>query len=160
MMSNCFLAIYRCVPYFPVGISLAMATPVVVVQLFTWIVFAAIAIVMCHRSCRKEESLTTSTSELKKSLGILILLFTFLGLPWLVIAVGAVTWNELMTVVVLIIDVLQGPIFFMIRAVRLKEVRQFWKKYFGTDRPIPMQDDQHHCPVLIKCTFARVTTTL
>ena len=130
-MSNFFLPIYRCVPYFPVGLSIAIAMPVVVVQLFTWIVFAAIAIVMCHRSCRKEEeSLSTSTSELKKSLGILILLFTFLGLPWLVIAIGAITWTELMTVVVLNIDVLQGPTLFMIRVVRLKEVRQFWKKIF------------------------------
>ena len=103
-----------------------MVTSILLVQLFTWIVFAAIACVMCHRSYKSQQ--TAQRSEFKKSLGILVLLFTFLGLPWLVIAIGSVSWEEKITMAMIILDVLQGPALFVIRVVRLREVRQFWKR--------------------------------
>ena len=65
---------------------------------------------------------------------MLVLLFTFLGLPWLflitlfaVIGFRISTTNVVIFVTVLI-DVLQGPALFVIRVVRLREARQFWKQ--------------------------------
>ena len=101
-------------------------------QLFIWIVFAVIACNMCNRSRREflENHHNTLYTEFKKNLSILHLLFIFLGLPWLIIAAGAIFIprdNELLCVVI-IIDALQGPALFVIRVVRLSEVRQFWRR--------------------------------
>ena len=105
--------------------------PIIVLQFFTWIVFAVIASVMCYRSSHKKDHQlqNTPSSELKKNLGILVLLFTFLGLPWLFITtVLFFARGEVVFYVVIIIDALQGPALFVTRVARLREVRQFWKR--------------------------------
>ena len=65
------------------------------------------------------------------NLGILFLLFTFLGLPWLFIVTGSlmsITLIDGIRHAVTIIDALQGPALFVIRVGRLKVARQFWKR--------------------------------
>ena len=112
----------------PLALNAALFMPMLVLQLFTWIVFAVIACNMWYRSRKRylENHQNTPYTEFKKNLNILLLLFIFLGLPWLVIAAGAI-WTDLQPVVV-IIDVLQGPALFLIRVVRLSEARQFWRR--------------------------------
>ena len=107
-------------------------------QLFTWIVFIVIVSVMCYRRRHKKDQLqNTPNSELKKNLGILVLLFTFLGLPWLfpitlltvfAFRISTTSTTNVVNYVALLINVLQGPALFVIRVVRLREVRQFWKQ--------------------------------
>ena len=110
---------------------MALYLPMYVLQLFTWIVFIVIASIMCYRSSHKKDHhlQNTPNTESKKNLGILALLFTFLGLPWLfIITVFILYRSGLFFYVVIIIDALQGPALFVIRVVRLREVRQFWKR--------------------------------
>ena len=85
---------------------------------------------MCNRSRREflENHHNTLYTEFKKNLSILLLLFIFLGLPWLIIAAGAISKDNELLRVVIIIDALQGPALFVIRVVRLSEVRQFWRR--------------------------------
>ena len=130
-----------------IGIILILYAPVYVSQFFIWIVFAVIASVMCCRSCRKKEKHNATTrSDLRKNLGVLVLLFTFLGLPWLFV-VTVFTFNDRFGVtfyVAFIFDVLQGPALFLIRAVRLKEVRQFWKRVLCS-KPAQTRNLCHRC---------------
>ena len=121
-----------------IGIFLALYAPMYLSQFFIWIVFAVISSVVCYRSCRKKEKHNTTTrSELKKNLGVLVLLFTFLGLPWLfVVTVLAFNFGfQVIWYVAIITDALQGPALFLIRAVRLKEVRQFWRRVLCCCKP-------------------------
>ena len=111
--------------------TVAVYVPMIVSQLFTWIVFVIITSVMCHR--RDNNNTIQQHSQFKKNLGILFLLLTFLGLPWLIIvtvSVVARTTNPYYSFqpAVVIIDALQGPALFVIRVARLREVRQFWKR--------------------------------
>ena len=113
------------------AVLLVLYIPMYLSQLFTWIVFVVITCVMCHRSCHKDsKNNTTQYSQFKKNLGILVLLFTFLGLPWLFIVTGSFVSIVVRNIkpAVVIIDALQGPALFVIRVVRLREARQFWKR--------------------------------
>ena len=112
-----------------VAILLVLYLPMYALQLFTWIIFAVIASIMCYRSRHTNDQLQNApNSELKKNLGILVLLFTFLGLPWLFVVTVLVFGIGVFIYVAFIIDALQGPALFVIRVVRLREVRQFWKR--------------------------------
>ena len=115
-----------------VAVVLALYAPMCVLQLFTWIVFAIIMSAMCYRSCHKDNRNNAQYFQFKKNLGILVLLFIFLGLPWLFIVAGSLV-NEVIFEVQIghaltIIYALQGPVLFAIRVARLKEVRRFWKR--------------------------------
>ena len=105
--------------------------------------FAVIASVMCYRSCRRKEH---NTTELRKNLGVLVLLFTFLGLPWLFVVTLFIIYNRFGVTfyVAFIFDVLQGPALFLIRAVRLKEVRQFWRRVLCS-KPAQTRNLCHRC---------------
>ena len=135
-------------PPLTIGRILVLYSPVYVLQFFIWIVFAVIASVMCYRSCRKKEKHTGKTrSESRKNFGVLVLLFTFLGIPWL-FAVTVFTFNfgfNIIVYVAFIIDVLQGPVLFVIRAVRLKEVRQFWRQLLCCCKPAQTRNSCHRC---------------
>ena len=111
-------------------VLLALYIPMYMSQLFTWIIFVVITCVVCHRSCHNVNKNNAQYSQLKKNLGILFLLFTFLGLPWLFIVTGSIVERFIiyMEPVVHIIVALQGPVLFVIRVARLKEARQFWKQ--------------------------------
>ena len=117
----------------PLGLNLAIYGPMLVLQLFIWIVFIIITCVLCNRSRKaisEPQEMTSSLEEWKKNLTILALLFTFLGLPWLLITAGAIfgNENEVFVGIATITDLLQGPALFLLRGVRLREVRQFWRQ--------------------------------
>ena len=96
---------------------------------------------MCYRKSRQDDKKTMpDTSEIKKKLSVVVLLFIFLGLPWVVIIAGALIDNEIVTSIVVIIDALQGPALFVIRVARLKEVRQFWRRLLKTSSMIMLDN--------------------
>ena len=134
------LFIYSCATL-SLPLAIVLYAPPLISQLFTWIVFAVIASVMCYRKSRQDDKKTMpDTSEIKKKLSVVVLLFIFLGLPWVVIIAGALIDNEIVTSIVVIIDALQGPALFVIRVARLKEVRQFWRRLLKTSSMIMLDN--------------------
>ena len=133
------LFVYRCATL-SLTLAIVLYAPPLISQLFTWIVFAVIASVMCYRKSRQDDKKMPDSSELKKKLSVVVLLFIFLGLPWVVIVAGALIDNEIVTSIVIIIDALQGPALFVIRVARLKEVRQFWRRLLKTSSMIMLDN--------------------
>ena len=115
----------------PYGLNVIIYGPMILLQLFVWIIFIIITCVLFNRSRKAiadPQEMKSSLQECKKNLTLLALLFTFLGLPWLLIIAGGLFGNTIFVGVATITDLLQGPALFLLRGVRLHEVRQFWKR--------------------------------
>ena len=106
-------------------------------QSYIWITFIIIAFTMWRNSCKAvtvQYPTTTRPKEMKKNAAVLCTLSILFGLPWIVIFL-AIPLQALPSVgssalfVFVVIDLLQGPMLFLVQGVRLSEIRKLWRRW-------------------------------
>lgn len=123
--------IHRC-PFVPIELLFGILLANLILLIFVWAVFIRVMVELCiqsHKSVALQKHSTSKLKEFKKNVVVLIILFSFLGLPFIVIIFGYAILDLIFNSIFFVINMSQGPILLLLMGVRLKEVRNLWKSW-------------------------------